>query len=164
VSFAYDQHDLEEVEKAIERERPSCSRPSDIMLVADLMRLVGENWKEDGKLERADSAYQTAYEYVSNAPNNVLGKISVLQAWASLKVQLNAFLTAQKFARMQSSVAQQAYSDRKFGPELVASSLRFEATILASTGRLEEADTREAEASTLLATAKKCVGLCLRKN
>ncbi|HEY2070852.1 MAG TPA: hypothetical protein VGG48_14960 [Rhizomicrobium sp.] len=151
---------LDRTGKDLQREWPSCSQPMKAILMAELMRLLGEDWSDDGNLARADAAYRNADRYEASAQKDDLQKIAILQDWARLKVRMHATGEARKMAVLQTSIANADYLAHPLAASLLVFNLRFEAEILDETGGGQAGEVKRAEAGEIEKKEVKCSGVC----
>jgi hypothetical protein len=78
------------------------------ILVAGLLRMVGENWHEQGNFGRADQLYQEAYAILRNNTDDPMDE-SLLQDWASLKLAAGEPRRAIELAKLRTAEARKEY-------------------------------------------------------
>jgi hypothetical protein len=121
-----------------------------VSLMAEAVRLLAGNWRQHGELERADQLYTRA-NALRSTDLGVLGRIAVMQDWASLKVELGDVDGARYLADMQTTLARMKYEAQAGDarPEVLIDALLFQARILQELGLASNAQAAREEAKRL---------------
>jgi tetratricopeptide (TPR) repeat protein len=161
-----DKEELSRIDAEAAQAQYDCSlkrHTGEPILVAGLLRMVGENWHEQGNFGRADQLYQEAYAILRNNTDDPMDE-SLLQDWASLKLATGEPQRAIELAKLRTSEARKEYESGPSAKEVsgvrLIVALKFQAWVLEHVGLADEARAAKQEAEQLSAQQPPCIGLC----
>jgi tetratricopeptide (TPR) repeat protein len=161
-----DKAELSRIDAEVAQAQHDCSlkrNTGELILVAALLQMVGENWHEQGNFGRADQLYQEAYAILRNNTDDPMDE-SLLQDWASLKLAAGEPQRAIELAKLRTSEARKEYEGGPSAKEVsgvrLIVALKFQAWVLEHVGLAEEARSAKQEAEQLSAQQPPCIGLC----
>ena len=136
---------------------PNANRP----WIAELMRLLADNWQRTGQLTLADSTLETAFKLVRADHSKFLQQIAILRDWSELRLEQHNSSSAINMAHHQAVLARAAYAEGTFSAGLYASSLDFEASVFDRIGDEAKANELRAQARSVRTVEPVCSANCL---
>jgi hypothetical protein len=140
------------IDTAVVRSQYHCAYPENFggtAHLAELARLLGVNWEDQGVLDRADELFRFADAVIEKTDQHLSGRQAILSDWALLEVARGNTDHAKALAKLQTALARQAYEHGSGVVGQLIGALKFEAKVLADLGLSKEAQSANDEAEAL---------------
>lgn len=131
----------------------------DASFLADLMRRLAWNWRQQGSLERAEQLLRRASAILADADPNGMMRLSTLQAWALLEIDRGKLSHAREIAEQLTALARKEYHRAPMSSSSLVRALELESAVLAKLGFAGESRAALQEAEALAALPDPCEGI-----